>query len=81
VSHEVPSPLQDEIDGLRIALRSRDTIGMAKGILMERHGLTPDQAFERLNKMSQDSNTKLRDVAAYLVDLRADLPAPLDARD
>jgi hypothetical protein len=48
----------------RGALRSRDVIGRAKGILMARDGLTDDQAFARLREISQHLNMKLRDVAA-----------------
>jgi GAF domain-containing protein len=48
---------------LETALASRDVIGQAKGVLMTRHGLTPDQAFARLRELSQDQNRPLRDVA------------------
>ncbi|WP_433005654.1 ANTAR domain-containing protein [Kribbella sp. CA-294648] len=37
------------------------------GILMERFDLAADRAFEVLKRHSQDTNTKLRDVAAQLV--------------
>ena len=49
--------------GLEQALRSRDVIGQAKGILMEREHLTGQQAFERLRQLSNDNNTKVRDLA------------------
>jgi hypothetical protein len=52
---------------LREALRSRDVIGQAKGILMERRKLTADEAFEVLRRTSQRLNIKLRDVAARIV--------------
>jgi GAF domain-containing protein len=52
---------------LQIALESRAVIDQAKGILMERHKLTADQAFEVLAQASMRSNTKLRDVADQLV--------------
>ncbi|MDD7965270.1 GAF and ANTAR domain-containing protein [Actinomycetospora lemnae] len=55
------------------ALDSRDVIGQAKGILMERRGLPADQAFDVLRRASQDLNVKLRDVAATLAERRADL--------
>jgi GAF domain-containing protein len=61
----------DEAANLREALRTRDLIGQAKGILMERQGLSPDQAFDALCRVSQHSNVKLRDVAAWVVDARA----------
>jgi GAF domain-containing protein len=50
------------------AMAVRDLIGQAKGILMERHKLTGDQAFSLLVKTSQNTNTKLIDVARYLVE-------------
>lgn len=46
---------------------TRQLIGMAQGILMERHRLTPEQAFALLVRVSQHGNTKLRDVADRLV--------------
>jgi len=46
---------------------TRQLIGMAQGILIERHKLTPDQAFALLVRVSQHRNTKLRDVAERLV--------------
>jgi GAF domain-containing protein len=52
---------------LREALESRDVIGQAKGILMARHALTPDAAFEALRKASQHRNIKLRDIAEQVV--------------
>ena len=52
------------VEQLEEAVRSRDVIGRAKGILMEREGLTDDQAFARLRDISQHLNMKLRDVAA-----------------
>jgi len=52
---------------LQAALNSRDTIGMAKGILMERYKVTDDQAFRLLVRLSQREHIKLFDVAAFLV--------------
>ena len=49
------------------AVASRDGIGQAKGILMERFGVDADQAFQMLVSASQDTNMKLVDVAAWLV--------------
>lgn len=66
-----------EIGGLRSALQNRLIIGAAQGILMERFGLTLDRAFEVLRRHSNDSNTKLRDVAQGVldgVDVRSPLP-------
>jgi hypothetical protein len=54
-------------EGLDIALTSRDEIGQAKGILMERHGVDDQRAFRMLVEASQHANIKLRDVAAWLL--------------
>jgi ANTAR domain len=53
---------------LQSALLSRDVIGQAKGILMERLKRSPDEAFEMLKKSSQRLNLKLREVARRLAD-------------
>ena len=45
------------------ALDSRDTIGMAKGILMQRERISDDQAFNLLVSTSQKANIKLHDLA------------------
>lgn len=52
---------------LNEAVDSRDLIGQAKGILMERHRITGDQAFLVLSMASQRSNIKLSKVADHLV--------------
>jgi hypothetical protein len=55
-------------EGFEAALASRDVIGQAKGILMERHRLTATGAFELLRQGSQELNVKLREVAQHVVD-------------
>lgn len=57
-----------EIAGLRTALSSRDVIGSAKGILMERFGLSAVDAFALLARTSQSTNAKLVEVARRIVD-------------
>jgi GAF domain-containing protein len=57
-----------EEDQLRRALETRRMIGEATGILRERFGLTTDQAFGVLRRMSQTHNIKLHQVAQTLVD-------------
>jgi GAF domain-containing protein len=49
------------------ALSSRDMIGQAKGMIMERYRVDAVQAFEVLRKLSQDSNVPLIQVATDLV--------------
>ncbi len=48
---------------LQEAIATRHLIGEAMGILMGRHHITEDQAFDILRTQSQRTNTKLRDVA------------------
>ena len=52
----------------RSALASRDIIGQAKGMIMERFKIDAVQAFELLKRLSQSSNTPLAAVARQLVD-------------
>ncbi len=62
-------------DNLEVALESRAVIDQAKGILMERHKLTADQAFQQLAQVSMAANVKLRAVADHLVHT-GELPSP-----
>ncbi|WP_460650426.1 GAF and ANTAR domain-containing protein [Kribbella endophytica] len=50
------------------ALSTRNVIGQAVGIVMERYTLDADRAFAFLTRLSQSSNLKLRQVAAALVE-------------
>ena len=61
--------LARETEQLRRALETRDIIGQAKGMLMERFDIDATAAFALLVKLSQDSNTRLVDVAQKLVDI------------
>jgi GAF domain-containing protein len=55
-------------DQLRDALDSREVIGQAKGILMEREKISADDAFGLLKQVSQRTNRKLRQVAQDVLD-------------
>lgn len=52
----------------REALSTRDTIGQAKGILMERYDLDDHTAFNTLIKLSQSTNTPLREIARRVIE-------------
>lgn len=58
---------EERADNVRAAMESRAIIDEAKGILVERYGSTPDQAFTLLAETSMATDRKLRDVAAHLV--------------
>ncbi len=62
------STLQSLGRDLQQALLSRDVIGQAKGILMERLKVTPEDAFDLLRRASQQLNIKLREVAQGLAE-------------
>jgi hypothetical protein len=53
---------------LQQALLSRDVIGQAKGMLMERLKVSPEDAFDLLRRASQHLNIKLREVASGLTE-------------
>jgi|MDTC01.2.fsa_nt_gb response regulator NasT len=59
--------LRRETDDLRQAMEDRKIIERAKGILMQRVGLSEDEAYRRLNKTARDGNRKLRDVAQSIL--------------
>ena len=61
-----------ESEQLQSALSTRDRIGQAKGIIMERFKIDDVRAFEMLRKLSQDTNTKLVDVAHRVIDTPAE---------
>jgi hypothetical protein len=56
------------VDRLIAALATREVIGQAEGILIERERITADQAFHVLRRASQHLNIKLREVAQYVVE-------------
>jgi GAF domain-containing protein len=63
------------VSGLQTALQSRHLIGAAQGILMVRHDLSLEAAFEVLRRYSNDTNLPLRELARRVVEERE---LPLD---
>jgi GAF domain-containing protein len=55
---------------LESALTTRDVIGQAKGVIMERFNVDAIRAFEMLRELSQTSNTRLVDVAIRVIETR-----------
>jgi hypothetical protein len=58
---------RERADNLEVALGSARTIGIAIGILVARHNLTPDEAFDELRRVSQARRRKVRDIADEMV--------------
>jgi GAF domain-containing protein len=54
-------------ENLLAAIETRDLIGQAVGLLMERYSITASRSFDTLVRFSRQTNRKLRDVAAELV--------------
>jgi two-component system, response regulator PdtaR len=65
--HEELSALREEAESLAEALAARKTIERAKGLLMEKEGLSEADAFARLRKASQVSGRPLKVVAEAVV--------------
>jgi hypothetical protein len=59
---------EQRVANLHDALLTRELIGQAQGILIERERITADQAFDVLRRASQNLNVKLREVARTLVE-------------
>jgi response regulator NasT len=70
-----------EFQSLRGALGRRAVIEQAKGILMARHAVGADDAFELLRSHSQHSGTKLADVAEAIVESHLLLLPPTPVPD
>ena len=66
---------------LQTAISTRTLIGRAEGILMERFGMRPDQAFAVLRRVSQRRNVRLNRVAEELVRTRGDATLVMQGRD
>src|SRR5581483_3398480 len=65
--HEELAALRDEAESLAEALAARKSIERAKGLLMEKEGLTEQDAFARLRKASQVSGRPLKVIADAVV--------------
>jgi two-component system, response regulator PdtaR len=65
--HEELAALREEAETLAEALAARKAIERAKGLLMEKEGLSETDAFARLRKASQVSGRPLRVVADALI--------------
>jgi len=65
--HEELTALREEAESLADALAARKSIERAKGLLMEKEGLTEQEAFARLRRASQVSGRPLRVIADAVV--------------
>lgn len=56
-----------EISALKDALETRKVVERAKGILMQRHGLTEDEAFKKIHFQARNQNKKMREIAESII--------------
>jgi AmiR/NasT family two-component response regulator len=66
--HEELSAVREEAESLAEALAARKAIERAKGLLMQKEGLSEGDAFERLRRASQVSGRPLRVIAEAVID-------------
>lgn len=62
------SQLEKELCDTQVALKERKTVERAKGILMEKMGITEPQAMKHLQKLARDRNIKLAAMAKEVID-------------
>ena len=60
---------RSELDELSAELKDRKTIDRAKGLLMQRQGLSEQAAYEKLRKTAMDRGLKLAEVAQRMLDV------------
>lgn len=58
--------LREEVHDLREALESRKVVEKAKGLLMEKEGLTEAEAFKRIRKISMDKRKTMKEIAEVI---------------
>ncbi len=59
--------LQKQVSDLQEALETRKLVDRAKGILMDKQGLTESEAFRKIQKMSMDNRKPMKDVAEAII--------------
>jgi response regulator NasT len=69
---EVDQKLRVELSETKVKLAERKVIERAKGLLMERHHCSEDDAYRKLRRLAMDKNLKLSEVAQRMLDV-ADL--------
>jgi len=60
--------LRNEVSELQESLEARKLIERAKGILMQRLGLSERDAYERLRQRARDKRAKMKDIAQTIID-------------
>lgn len=61
--------LRTELSDTKAKLAERKTIDRAKGLLMERHKLSEQDAYQKLRRLAMDKNLKVADIAQRILDV------------
>ncbi len=59
--------LEEQVKDLKEALETRKLVDRAKGILMDRDGLTEAEAFRKIQKMSMNTRRPMREIAEAII--------------
>ncbi len=59
--------MEQQVGNLEQTLETRKLVDRAKGILMDRQGLTEAEAFRKIQKMSMNNRKPMRDVAEAII--------------
>ena len=59
--------LQEEVGNLQEALETRKKVEKAKGILMEKQGMSESEAFRKIQKMSMNTRKPMKEVAEAII--------------
>ena len=59
--------LRDEVKDLKDSIKIRKLVERAKGLLMDREGLSEDEAFNRIRRVSMDKRISMGEVAEVLI--------------
>ena len=59
--------LQEEVGNLTEALETRKKVERAKGILMEKQGMSESEAFRKIQKMSMNTRKPMKEVAEAII--------------
>jgi response regulator NasT len=66
---EIDQKLRHELSETKLKLAERKVIERAKGLLMERHACSEDDAYRKLRRLAMDKNLKLSEVAQRILDV------------
>jgi response regulator NasT len=66
---EVDQKLRHELSETKLKLAERKVIERAKGLLMERHHCSEEEAYRKLRRLAMDKNLKLSEVAQRMLDV------------